>query len=280
MRSKTLTRVAGPPDFCSQMYGGSVFAGSIARHRRGLGFVARVGDAVPLIEPLVDRRASVDPVRAAQVPLAEQCRRVAGRPEHLGDGDLPLGDARGLRSRRSNRVAARQQRRPGHGARKLDVEVVEPYAARRDAVDIGRRHAAHAAVDADLAPAQVVGEHQDDVGTTRAGSGQCRRRRYGSKHDDRTRNPSDLHWSSHGATPRIRIVDRIRGVVPRVPLTPSILGLSQRLLRPSAQTAIRAPAPAESSRRSAGDRRTRSAASARRTSRRSPCGYLRSPACR
>ena len=55
-------------------------------------------------------------------------------------------------------------------------------------------------------------------------------------------------------------------------LAPAFSAYSQRLLRPSAQTAIRAPAPAESSRRSASDRRTRSAATARRTSRCSLCG--------
>ena len=76
---------------------------------------------------------------------------------------------RGLRRAGADRVAAGQQRRARDGARELDVEVVEPDAFGGELVDARRERAAHAAVDADLAPAEVVGKHQDDVRARRLG---------------------------------------------------------------------------------------------------------------
>ena len=101
---------------------------------------------------------------AAEVPLAEERRGVADRLQRLGDGDFPQRDAAALRRAGADRVAPGQQRGARDGAGELDVEVVEPDALGGELVDARRRHAAHAAVDADLAPSEVVGEDQTMLG--------------------------------------------------------------------------------------------------------------------
>ena len=88
---------------------------------------------------------------------------VADRLQRFGDRDFPQRDAGGLRRAGADGVASGQQRRARHRAGELDVEVVEPEPFGRELVDARRERAAHAAVDADLAPAEVVGKHQDDV---------------------------------------------------------------------------------------------------------------------
>jgi hypothetical protein len=144
--------------------------------RRGLGrperFVGRARDAIPLVEALVVRQS---PLFAAQVPLAAGRGRVAGAREQLGDRHFPLRQTfdtaadRDRVSARADREATGQDRRATRRALRLDVEVREPRAFRRELVDARRRRAAQdaAAVAAHLAVAEVVHQDEDDVGLRR-----------------------------------------------------------------------------------------------------------------
>ena len=136
----------------------------VALRDRGVRFVAGAWDAPELVEALVGGLAASFRAIAAEVPLAEERGRVAGRLQRLGDGDLPQRDAARLRGAGSNRVASGHQRRARHRAGELDVEVVEADAFSGELVEARRDVAAHAAIGADLAPAEVVGKDQDDVG--------------------------------------------------------------------------------------------------------------------
>ena len=82
----------------------------------------------------------------AEVPFAEERGGVAQRLQCFGDGDFPEGDPGGLGGGGANRVAAGEQGGAGNGAGELDVEVVEPNALRRDAVDVRGRDASHRAI--------------------------------------------------------------------------------------------------------------------------------------
>src|SRR6185369_12680744 len=99
----------------------------------------------------------------AEVPLAEDRRRVAARGEELRERLLPGDDA--LRQPRRDRLqrAGADRMAPGHERRArrhavaLDVEVEEAQPLRRERVEARRRRAAQeaAAVAAELAPAEV-----------------------------------------------------------------------------------------------------------------------------
>ena len=144
-------------------------------HRAALRLVARIADAVPLVEALVRRRTAGG---VAEMPLAEHRARVAERLEELGERDLPQrhsGPRLGVAERAgAHAVASGEQCRARRRAERLDVEVGEPHALLRERVDARRRHAAVAAVDADLAVPEVVGIHDDDV--RRRGAAGWRRR--------------------------------------------------------------------------------------------------------
>jgi hypothetical protein len=64
---------------------------------------------------------------------------------------------RRLRRAGPDRVAAGHQRRARHGARELDVEVVQTDAFSGELVDARRQLTADAAVDADFAPTRLSG---------------------------------------------------------------------------------------------------------------------------
>ena len=109
-------------------------------------------------------------VRVAEVPLADDRRLVAGllealRHEPFG-GVQPVGrDGRndgGLQAVAEG-IAAGHQGRARRRAHRLDVELRELRAARGQRVDV-RRLDVRAAVEADILPAEIVGDDVDDVG--------------------------------------------------------------------------------------------------------------------
>ena len=129
-------------------------------------FVARARNAVELVEALVRRLALALRRVAAQVPLAEE-RPSRSRSDFSASAIVTSQSVMPVPcvAPGADRVAARQQRRARDRARELDVEVVQPQAFGGHLVDARRQRPAHAAVDANLAPAEVVREHQDDIGT-------------------------------------------------------------------------------------------------------------------
>jgi len=138
--------------------------------------VVGVGNAVPLVEAVVDRVAAR---LGADVPLAVAGGRVAGVGEDVADGPLP-GDEAALRPgqlhraiARADRVAAGHQRRAAGGALRLGREVEQLQSLGGEGVDPRRRRAAqHAsAVAAELPHAEVVDLHVKDVGATAAPMG-------------------------------------------------------------------------------------------------------------
>ena len=138
-----------------------------------VGPAAGAGD----VEALLVRAEQLPP---AQVPLAEASRDVAGRLERLGDGRLlqgelvvDLGDAElrprppvagdEVRHADAGGVLARQDARP---CRRADgaggVGVGEPHALPGEPVD-DRREVVRAAVAAQVRPAHVVDQDEDEV---------------------------------------------------------------------------------------------------------------------
>ena len=109
---------------------------------------------------------------AAEMPLAPHARGVALRRQQLRDGDLPLRQPfrhaadRDFVGSRPDGEAARHERGTGGRALRLDVEIEQAHAFAGELVDARRGRAAQnaAAVDAQLAIAEVVREHEDDVG--------------------------------------------------------------------------------------------------------------------
>ena len=81
------------------------------------------GNAPPFVESLLRRLAPALPVDAADVPLAEQRRRIAEGLQRFGDGHLPQRHSRREPLARPHGVAAREQRDAGNDARILHVEV-------------------------------------------------------------------------------------------------------------------------------------------------------------
>ena len=106
----------------------------------------------------------------AHVPLADGLRRVAGVGEELRQGDFALQSSRHSVHRRDQEPVPHRQP-PGHErgtrrrARGLGVARREQQPVAREAVDVGRRRAGHlaAAVAAEIAPADVVHQHDQDV---------------------------------------------------------------------------------------------------------------------
>ena len=160
-RSNGLTLRGGDPARPSQM--NDVFGRGLSLRDRRLRLVAGARDAVVLVEALL-RRVPVLRAVTAEMPLAEQARGVADRLQRFRDRHFPQRDAGGLRRAGPDGVTSGHQRRARDRAGKLDVEVVEPESFGRQPIEARRDRAAHAAVDVHLAPSQVVGKHQDDVG--------------------------------------------------------------------------------------------------------------------
>ncbi|MEJ7636893.1 MAG: hypothetical protein WKF75_02605, partial [Singulisphaera sp.] len=122
------------------------------------------------------------------MPLAGEGRGVAGVLEPPGQGDLPDGQPEVVRAAEAGgvvvatdvpqadgalqpadsvRIAAGQQRRAGRRAfRPVGIEVRESDAPGRQPVQVGRPDVP-AAVTAEVAIAQVVGQNQDDVRSPR-----------------------------------------------------------------------------------------------------------------
>ena len=118
----------------------------------------------------------------AQVPLAEVAGGVAGGLQRLGDRDLLRPD--GVEERDAT-AAGRPARQDGEPARRTHllarIAIVEPHPAGDQRIEV-RRLGVRAALLAGVAPAHVVGEDDDDVGTARrrnccAGPGPSRQRR-------------------------------------------------------------------------------------------------------
>ena len=124
------------------------------------------------------------------MPLAGHRGPVAGRPQHLGDGDAAvieiapvsvLAPVLGhVADARLVRVQAGQQRGAGGAAAARVVELREPQPAGRKLVEVGRGN--FAPVAADVAEAHVVDEDHDDV-RPRRGVG-CPRRRGGKQQEE------------------------------------------------------------------------------------------------
>ena len=139
------------------------------RRRREHGFVRRARNAVPFVEAAV---LGQPPLAVAQVPLAEAGGGVAGALQQFAQrdlpGDEPLRQAGRHRLHRpgADRMATGHQRRARRHAIALDVEVEAGQSLRRQGVDPRRRRTAQdtAAVAAEFAPPEVVGQDQNDVG--------------------------------------------------------------------------------------------------------------------
>ena len=110
----------------------------------------------------------------------------------------------------ANGVASGHQRRARDGAGELDVEVVEPDALGRHAVDARRQRAADAPVGAHFAPSKVIGKDQDDIRTSglrteEAGlSSDCTREHEPRTHDERRQSSALFHIAPQVVTPSIR----------------------------------------------------------------------------
>lgn len=112
----------------------------------------------------------VFPARQAQMPLADEAALlVAGFGKHLRDESrlgietvvvVPHHDA--AHHPVPDRMPAGHQAGAGRRADRRHVEAIEPDALRGDAVDVGCGDIA--AVEADVAPAEVVGDDEHDVG--------------------------------------------------------------------------------------------------------------------
>ena len=136
-----------------------------------LGEHALVGGArntIPVVKAAV---LGVAALLVAQVPFAVHRRGVARLREQLGHRDFPRMDALGqarrdrLQGARAYRVAAGHERRARGHAVALHVEVQKPRALRRQRIDTWRGRAAQlaSAIATEFAPAQVVGQHQNDM---------------------------------------------------------------------------------------------------------------------
>src|SRR5262245_15981783 len=108
---------------------------------------------------------------AAEMPFAPRTGRITSRGQQLRDGYLPQRQAvrtaakRNLVRASADGKTARHERGSAGGALRLDVEVEQPHALAREAVDTRRGRTAKdaTAVSAELAITQVVHEHEDNV---------------------------------------------------------------------------------------------------------------------
>ncbi len=128
--------------------------------------VVRVGQPEVLVEAVLQRQVGL---LVAQVPLAHGAGGVAPALQQLGDGDLVRVQAH-LRVRAESAldpdplgVAPREQGRTGRRAHRLRrVEVGEAHPLGRQPVQV-RRGEPLGPVHADIRPALVIGEDEDDV---------------------------------------------------------------------------------------------------------------------
>src|SRR4030095_10510518 len=111
----------------------------------------------------------------AEVPLADERRRVASLAQHLGDGLLGgiepgrvEGEEHAERAElHPGRIAPREQRRARRCAdRRTDVELREPRPLARHAIQVRRRDVG-TSVAAEVAVAHVVREYEDEVRAAR-----------------------------------------------------------------------------------------------------------------
>ena len=106
------------------------------------------------------------------MPFAVERRRVAGLRQQLRDCDLPLHQPIGLAVDRNavgavaDRMAPDHQRRTRWRARQLDIEIGEARAFAGERIETRGRRAPRdpAAVSAELAIAEIVGEQEHGVG--------------------------------------------------------------------------------------------------------------------
>ncbi len=132
------------------------------------GLMRGTRDAIPLVESTCVGQALL---QVTQMPLAEHGGRVPLGLEQLGQQHFPSCHAvrhtRRLRLNTSgtNGVPACHQGTSGGDAIALDVEVLQQQALRRQRVDTRRGRTAQraATVTAQLAPPEVVRQHQHDI---------------------------------------------------------------------------------------------------------------------
>ncbi|MNI34570.1 hypothetical protein D3C73_885640 [compost metagenome] len=125
-----------------------------------------------MIKAAIRRVASGD---IAQMPFAVMRRGIALPRQLLRQRDLvarqPLRQARrhGLQATGADRMPAAHEGRAGRHAVAFHIEVLQQQAFGGKPVDVGRGRAAQrpAAIAAKFAPAQVVGNDQDDIGAIR-----------------------------------------------------------------------------------------------------------------
>ena len=187
--------------------------------------VVRVGDAEPRVEAVPGRQVLG---QVPQVPLTDDAGGVADVPQRLGQGDL-------LRRQPAARIgeedalpppeqaapqvdASRQQGRPARRAhRRLAVEARPPLSLGRHAVEVGGADG-RVPVRPQVAPAEVVGGDDDDVGRPVAvglaggraggGSGAAARRREQDEAADRGQRRSPAPRGGIPAFEHRRIIVR------------------------------------------------------------------------
>jgi hypothetical protein len=133
------------------------------------GLIGSVLDAIPLIKALVGREPALF---VADVPLAEGAGAIAGVGEQLAQGVLPGGEPVIALAGQGHAAVAgpdgqpsAQDGRAGRGALGLDVVVLEPHPLAGQGIDAWGGH--HAAVAADVPPADVINQDEDHIGPIR-----------------------------------------------------------------------------------------------------------------
>ena len=162
------------------------------------------GDVLHHVEAVGDGHGVVG---LAEVPLAGEEGRVAGLLEDGGERPFLLGQAAPLAGERDGRHAAPvgdaagDQGGPARGAARLAVERPELHALAGHPVEVRGGHAAAlaAAVGAEVPPAGVIGDEEDDVRLLRrlgvlvaAAPGQRLGPKEGSKPPATARQPSKV----------------------------------------------------------------------------------------
>src|SRR5713226_5075785 len=140
--------------------------------RRPKDFAVRARYAVPLVEASIRGETRFS---AAEVPLAPNPGGIALCRQELRQRNLPsgqpFGDApsRYLVGPRANWKAAGHQRGTRGSALSLDIEIQQSSTLAGKFIDAwrGRTTKDAATIDPELAIAEIVGEHQDDVGFSR-----------------------------------------------------------------------------------------------------------------
>ena len=165
-----------------------------------------------LLETLID---GPQRVVIAEVPLAEDGRAVAGRPEHLGQGHLLRVHHRpaheGIDHACAVVIAAGHQACPRRSAHRHDVKLVEPHALAGELIEM-RSADLGIAVKAEVPMALIVGDDHDNVWPPgfRWGRGRSQTPAPGepaeqggeADAEDDARNDSSVH--THPRFPRVR----------------------------------------------------------------------------